>query len=97
MSGPGGVVTVTRHAGYQPTWDCERCGEAWPCPAFRTVPGPHVDPAALTRVMPSLLRDAIRDLRGRPEGPEPPQIVQRFLWFLPLTDDEARAVACRMR
>ncbi len=34
---------------------------------------------------------AIRDLRGRPEGPEPPEIVKRFLWFLPLRDAQARS------
>ncbi|MGB2570853.1 hypothetical protein ACPFP2_20720 [Micromonospora citrea] len=44
-----------------------------------------------------LLRGAIRDLRGRVEGPQPPEIVKRFLWFLPLSDDEARAIALRLR
>ncbi|WP_320068379.1 hypothetical protein [Micromonospora sp. RTGN7] len=45
----------------------------------------------------AMLGPAIRDLRGRSGGPTPPEIVQRFLWFLPLTDDEARAVALRVR
>ncbi|MGW3783790.1 hypothetical protein ACWD5Z_04350 [Micromonospora chokoriensis] len=40
---------------------------------------------------------AIRDLRGQPGGPDPVAIVRRFLWFLPLTDEEARAVALRLR
>nr|WP_181726589.1 hypothetical protein [Micromonospora provocatoris] len=44
-----------------------------------------------------LTRQAIRDLRGRPDGPDPIAIVRRFLWFLPLTDAEARAVALRLR
>ncbi|WP_377506275.1 hypothetical protein [Micromonospora vulcania] len=50
--------------------------------------------------MPSLvlvLRQAIPDLRGRPEGPRPPEIVQRFLWLLNLNAEEARATALRLR
>ncbi|WP_243707815.1 hypothetical protein [Micromonospora sp. KC606] len=47
--------------------------------------------------MSSVMRGAIRDLRGRPEGPRPPEIVKRFLWFLPLDGEEARAVALRVR
>ncbi|WP_225853853.1 hypothetical protein [Micromonospora sp. AMSO31t] len=89
-----GVLTATAHVGHRPAWDCGRCGEPWPCPAFRAI---RVDSAALLPVMSSLLGGAIRDLRGRPEGPEPPEIVRRFLWFLPLTGEEARAVARRLR
>ncbi|MEV0001188.1 hypothetical protein AB0H28_02730 [Micromonospora sp. NPDC050980] len=44
-----------------------------------------------------LTRRTIRDLRGRVDGPTPPEIVRRFLWFLPLSDDEARAIALRLR
>jgi hypothetical protein len=44
-----------------------------------------------------ITRRAIRDLRGRAGGPTPPEIVRRFLWFLPLTDEEARAIALRLR
>lgn len=95
--GLGDVLAVTGHIGYRPAWECERCGEPWPCPAFRAIPGQRLDPAALIPVMSFLLRGAIRDLRGRSEGPEPPEIVQRFLWFMPLTDSEARAVARRLR
>jgi hypothetical protein len=97
VTGLGSVLTVTGHIGYHPTWDCECCGEPWPCPTFRAVPRERLDPAALIPVMSLLLRSAIHDLRGRPEGPEPPQIVRRFLWFLPLTDAEARAIALRLR
>lgn len=31
------------------------------------------------------------------EGPEPHEIVKRFLWFLDLTDDEARTSAATVR
>ncbi|QLQ40339.2 hypothetical protein [Micromonospora robiginosa] len=96
-SGLGGVLTVSGHLGYHPTWDCERCGEPWPCPALRDIPRHQLRPAALIPVMAFLLRGAIRDLRGRAEGPEPPEIVRRFLWFLPLTEVEARAIARRLR
>ncbi|MFE9956855.1 hypothetical protein [Micromonospora sp. NPDC005299] len=89
-----GVLAATAHVGHRPTWDCGRCGEPWPCLAYRAL---RVDSAALIPVMSSLLRGAIRDLRGRPDGPEPPEIVRRFLWFLPLTGEEARAVARRLR
>ncbi|MFI1196905.1 hypothetical protein ACH4T9_27110 [Micromonospora sp. NPDC020750] len=44
-----------------------------------------------------MAQQAVRDLRGWPGGPTPPEIVQRFLWFVPLTDDEARAIALRVR
>ncbi len=44
-----------------------------------------------------MARQAVRDLRGQPGGPTPPEVVRRFLWFLPLTDDQARAVALRVR
>ncbi|MFC8849796.1 MULTISPECIES: hypothetical protein [unclassified Micromonospora] len=36
-------------------------------------------------------------LRGRRDGPEPPEIVKRFLWFLPVGDAEARAIVLRIR
>lgn len=89
-----GMLSVTAHVARRPTWHCECCGAPWPCPAFRTI---RLEPAALIPVLSSLLPDAIRDLRGCPEGPEPPHIVRRFLWFLPLTGEEARAVARRLR
>ncbi|TDB79000.1 hypothetical protein E1182_14235 [Micromonospora sp. KC721] len=93
----GSVLRVTGHIGCHPTWDCEVCGEPWPCPAFRAIGQDRLDGTTLIPVMSSLIRNAIRDLRGRPEGPEPPEIVKRFLWFLPLNDEEARAIALRMR
>lgn len=97
MSELAGVLVVSGHIGYHPGWDCETCGEPWPCPTLRAVPRQRLNAAALIPVMSLLLRGAIRDLRGRPEGPQPPEIVRRFLWFLPLSDDEARAIALRLR
>ncbi|MCW3813465.1 hypothetical protein ONA91_03190 [Micromonospora sp. DR5-3] len=97
MTRPGGVLTATAHVGRQPTWDCERCGDPRPCPTLRRIPREQLDPAAWTPAVSVILQSAIRDLRGRPEGPEPPEIVLRFLWFLPLVDEEARAIARRMR
>ncbi|WP_243704599.1 hypothetical protein [Micromonospora sp. KC723] len=92
-----GIRTVTGHIGYPPSWDCEACGEPWPCPNFQTIPPDRLTTSTLIPVMAFLLSRAIKDLRGRPEGPEPPEIVQRFVWFLPLSDDEARAIALRLR
>ncbi|GAB3939480.1 hypothetical protein GCM10027614_21810 [Micromonospora vulcania] len=75
-----------------------RCADPWPCPTFRALtPAPG---AGAGRLLPSLvlvLRQAIPDLRGRPEGPRPPEIVQRFLWLLNLNAEEARATALRLR
>ncbi|WP_243707773.1 hypothetical protein [Micromonospora sp. KC606] len=93
----GGIRTVTGHIGSQPTWDCEACGQPWPCPAFQAIPPDQLTTSTLIPAMALLVPSAIRDLRGRPEGPEPPEIVKRFLWFLPLNDDEARAIALRLR
>ena len=36
-------------------------------------------------------------VRTDAEGPEPYGIVKRFLWFLDLTNDEARASAATVR
>ncbi|MEV0809514.1 hypothetical protein [Micromonospora sp. NPDC050200] len=85
------------HIAYSPHWVCDTCGDPWPCRTFRSIPQERLDRANLISVMALLMGTAIRDLRGRPEGPEPPEIVKRFLWFLPLNDEEARAIALRMR
>ncbi|MBM0236795.1 hypothetical protein JNW88_05880 [Micromonospora sp. ATA32] len=85
------------HLAHSPHWACETCGDLWPCRAFRSIRQERLDTANLIAVMSLLMRTAIRDLRGRPEGPEPPEIVKRFLWFMPLNDEEARAIALRMR
>ncbi|TDB69761.1 hypothetical protein E1182_29035 [Micromonospora sp. KC721] len=91
------IRTVTGHIGSHPTWNCEACGEPWPCPVFQAIPADQLTTSTLIPAMSFLLSRAIKDLRGRPEGPEPPQIVKRFVWFLPLSDDEARAIALRLR
>jgi hypothetical protein len=92
-----GIRTVTGHIGSHPTWDCEACGAPWPCPTLQALPPDRLTTSTLIPVMAILLSRAIKDLRGRPEGPQPPEIVKRFLWFLPLNDDEARAIALRLR
>ncbi|WP_433271559.1 hypothetical protein ACQPWR_22930 [Micromonospora vinacea] len=61
---------------------------------------PRPDAARRATLIPEfsrITRRAIRDLRGQPGGPDPVAIVRRFLWFLPLTEEEARAVALRLR
>ncbi|SBT52078.1 hypothetical protein [Micromonospora narathiwatensis] len=96
---PGNVLQLT-HAGHTacgPAWVCDTCGRDWPCPTWTKLPTDAARRADLLPGFVRLARRAIRDLRGRPEGPEPPEIVRRFLWFLPLTDEEARAVALRLR
>ncbi|MEU6073544.1 hypothetical protein [Micromonospora sp. NPDC047074] len=86
---------MATHVAGSPDWRCRGCGQPWPCPALRAMP----DPASqdLLPVVSALLTAAIRDLRGRPGGPDPIDVVRRFLWWLPLSHDEARAIALRMR
>ncbi|MDG4800661.1 hypothetical protein [Micromonospora sp. WMMD980] len=85
------------HSTSRPGWVCDGCGADWPCPVWTSVPTDAVRRAELLPEFVRLTRRAIRDLRGRPGGPQPPEIVRRFLWFLPLSDEEARAVALRLR
>ncbi|MGQ5263244.1 hypothetical protein ACTWLT_21160 [Micromonospora sp. ZYX-F-536] len=92
------VQAADGHLACRPDWLCVRCADPWPCPAFRALPPAPGELAG--RLLPGLvpvLRQAIHDLRGRPEGSRPPQIVQRFLWFLDLDAEEARATALRLR
>ncbi|MFG1953862.1 hypothetical protein [Micromonospora sp. NPDC048830] len=91
------VVVFAAHYAAGPHWICVACAQPWPCPTWTDLP---IDAALRRALLPGfsiLVPQAIRDLRGRPEGPEPPEIVKRFLWFLPLTDEEARATARRLR
>ncbi|MFC8848809.1 MULTISPECIES: hypothetical protein [unclassified Micromonospora] len=90
-------LALELHRAEGPDWLCESDGEPFPCPTWRNLPMDDHLRGALLAGFTLFLRRAIRDLRGRPEGPTPPQIVKRFLWFLPMTDDEARAVALRYR
>ncbi|SBT44140.1 hypothetical protein GA0070611_2584 [Micromonospora auratinigra] len=85
------------HAACGPAWRCDACGHDWPCPTLRATPTDAARRATLIPEYSRITRRAIRDLRGRPGGPDPVAIVRRFLWFLPLTDAEARAVALRLR
>ncbi|MFG2169403.1 hypothetical protein [Micromonospora chersina] len=108
--GPGRVTNVVpaarwrarcgprvAHTACGPSWTCDACGRDWPCPALRATPTDAARRATLIPEYSRITRQAIRDLRGRPGGPDPVAIVRRFLWFLPLTDEEARAVALRLR
>lgn len=108
--GPGGVTNVVpgsrwrtgsgplaAHTAGGPWWRCDACGRDWPCPTLRATPTDASRRATLIPEFSRITRRAIRDLRGRPGGPDPIAVVRRFLWFLPLTDEEARAVALRLR
>lgn len=97
MSRPTTALPLVAHGPTGAEWVCGGCDLDWPCPAWTTPPTDAARRAELLPEFVRLTRRAIRDLRGRPEGPEPPEIVRRFLWFLPLTEDEARAVARRLR
>ncbi|MEU7171281.1 hypothetical protein ABZ949_07305 [Micromonospora tulbaghiae] len=88
---------LSAHRACGPAWTCDQCGQDWPCPALRAAPTDAGRRATLIPEFSRITRRAIRDLRGRPGGPDPVAIVRRFLWFLPLTDEEARAVALRLR
>ncbi|SBT50093.1 Maf family protein [Micromonospora auratinigra] len=90
-------VPIAAHTATGPAWTCDACGDDWPCPALRAVPTDAARRATLIPEFSRITRRAIRDLRGRPGGPDPVAIVRRFLWFLPLTEAEARAVALRLR
>ncbi|WP_233220154.1 hypothetical protein [Micromonospora sp. RP3T] len=91
------AVPLSAHVADGPAWICARCGHDWPCPTLRAAPTDAVRRATLIPEFSRLTRRALRDLRGRADGPTPPEIVKRFLWFLPLSDDEARAIALRLR
>ncbi len=90
-------VDLELHCAGRPDWRCAHDGEPFPCPAWRALPLDDSLRAVLLAAFTLFLRPAIRDLRGQPDGPTPPEIVRRFLWFLPVTDEEARAVALRYR
>ncbi|MCZ7436558.1 hypothetical protein O7598_09170 [Micromonospora sp. WMMC241] len=94
---PRVVLPLPGHRACGPAWRCDRCGEPWPCPTLRATPTDAARRATLIPEFSRITRQAIRDLRGQPDGPDPVAIVRRFLWFLPLTDAEARAVALRLR
>ncbi|WP_405089266.1 hypothetical protein OG767_15935 [Micromonospora sp. NBC_01392] len=94
-SGRPGWLSAHRACG--PAWVCDECGRDWPCPTLRSAPTGAARRAELLPEFSRITRHAIRDLRGRIDGPDPVAIVRRFLWFLPLTDQEARAVALRLR
>ncbi|MBM0278287.1 hypothetical protein JM949_24565 [Micromonospora sp. STR1s_6] len=85
------------HTADGPLWTSDACGQDWPCPAVRATPTDAARRATLIPEFSRITRRAIRDLRGQPGGPDPVAIVRRFFWFLPLTDEEARAVALRLR
>ena len=80
-----------------PAWTCEVCNTDWPCKRYRDTNPGTVESKVLLPFISGMLPQAIRDLRGQPDGPEPPDIVKRFLFWMPLSDDEARAIALRMR
>ncbi|MFG1799704.1 hypothetical protein ACGFI4_05935 [Micromonospora carbonacea] len=90
-------VDLELHCAGRPAWRCAHDGEPFPCPTWRALPLDDSLRAVLLAAFTLFLRPAIRDLRGHPDGPTPPEIVRRFLWFLPVTDEEARAVALRYR
>ncbi|MCX4473341.1 hypothetical protein OOK41_24060 [Micromonospora sp. NBC_01655] len=86
------------HFPLGPAWTCQRCGRPYPCPTWTGIPlDNRLRTALLLQGFLRMAQQAVRDLRGRPGGPTPPEIVRRFLWFVPLTDDEARAIAPRVR
>ncbi|GHJ51311.1 hypothetical protein Nm8I071_06180 [Nonomuraea sp. TT08I-71] len=88
---------ISAHVANGPAWTCDQCGQPWPCPTVRSAPTTAERRATLIPEFTRITRRAIRDLRGRASGPTPPEIVKRFLYFLPLTDEEARAIALRLR
>ncbi|GAB3336995.1 hypothetical protein GCM10027452_10280 [Micromonospora halotolerans] len=94
---PSRPAPTSAHVANGPAWTCDQCGQPWPCPVLRSAPTTAERRATLIPEFSRITRRAIRDLRGRPGGPTPPEIVKRFLYFLPLTDEEARAIALRLR
>lgn len=88
---------LANHIATQPHYICEACGRSWPCRAWTLRP---LDQAAREAMRPAFTRmtqQALRHLADRPGGQRPYEIVKRFLWFMNYTDDEAQAVARRLR
>ncbi|MFI2712319.1 hypothetical protein ACH495_19560 [Micromonospora sp. NPDC018662] len=96
-TGSARPAPLSAHRACGPAWVCDQCGRDWSCPTLRSAPTDAARRATLIPEFSRITRHAIRDLRGRVGGPDPVAIVRRFLWFLPLTDEEARAVALRLR
>ncbi|SCF04495.1 hypothetical protein [Micromonospora chokoriensis] len=78
------------HLGVAPEWNCEVCGQPWPCATFQEIPPPGVQTATLVHLLLLMAGAAIRDLATRSDGPPAHAVLKRFAWFMELDDRHAR-------
>jgi hypothetical protein len=72
------------HRATRPAWDCEDCGEPWPCPDRRTalLDVYLSDRLALLIFLADLMLDAIEDFHRSGRG-SVPDLYERFLGWAP--------------
>ncbi len=71
------------HSGERPTWDCESCGQPWPCANAKEqlLQEFHGYPSVLAVYMSAQMCEAVLDLTAH--GAEPPaDLYERFLSWI---------------
>ncbi len=78
------LVARTAHQGARPAWDCEVCGEPWPCAIAKVELADQYRgfPHGLLVLLASYLIEAIDDWAAATGGP-PPDLYERFINWTP--------------
>jgi hypothetical protein len=66
---------LSDHVAERPSWDCKRCGRAWPCAPARERLVLEMDPTGLAMYAWGNLEEAAGDMPGMPVG----EMFERFL------------------
>ncbi|GIE86779.1 hypothetical protein Are01nite_32590 [Actinoplanes regularis] len=74
------------HQGERPRWDCNVCGEAWPCSPAREHLVGAMNPTELRTLMWGLLEKAAREL----PPVSAPELFERFLHWTPQIREASR-------
>jgi hypothetical protein len=69
------LVDTAEHTAERPSWDCRRCGNAWPCDPARELMIIEMDRVSLAVFMWVNLEEAIGDLPPCPS----PELFDRFI------------------
>lgn len=72
---PMTMMWDAEHEPAKPSWDCQRCGDRWPCEPARDHMVMYLGRIALAVHMADCLYEAAGDLRNLPPG----QLFQRFV------------------
>ncbi|GGN93645.1 hypothetical protein GCM10010112_82100 [Actinoplanes lobatus] len=79
------LVPRTQHQGTRPGWDCQVCGQPWPCPTAKVELSEQYRnfPAGLSLLLHSFLIEAVDDWTADASGP-PSDLYERFVgWVEP--------------